>query len=49
LARGASDQKVNWAVLIKHLLRDLGHVAHVGEAKVVLDNGGRERLNLARP
>jgi len=49
LAWGASDQKVNWAVLIKHLLRDLGHVAHVGEAKVVLNNGGREGLYLARP
>jgi hypothetical protein len=49
LARGASDQKVNWAVAIKHLLRDLGHVAHIREPEAVLDNGGRERLYLARP
>jgi hypothetical protein len=49
LTGSASDHKVNWAAFIKHLLRDLGHVADVGEAKVVLDNGGREGLYLARP
>jgi hypothetical protein len=49
LAWGASHEKVNWAVAIKHLLRDLGHVTHIREPEAVLDNGGRERLYLARP
>jgi len=38
LARGSSDQKFNWAELIKHLLCDLGHVTNVLECKVVIND-----------
>ena len=51
LAGGSSHEKVNWpgSESIKRLLCDSGHVAKVLEPQVVLDHGGGEGFDLARP
>jgi hypothetical protein len=46
LTWGSSDKKLNWPCVIKHFLRERGHVAKVFQFPMMVNHIGREWVNL---